>query len=332
MTTRSTFEDHLRAEHQAQFTNAELPTLIELCQKHQLNNSAARCPLCSEVIAKSESFYQHLGSHMEDIALLSLMPNLPCKFSTDVDVDLTPIEMIAPNVVEQVPNEHNQRRTNFHHTLPTPTSKGAGKPLEFAWSGTTAFEVKDMQSAPPTTNDTSHSNPSTVRNVPETTLDHENTSSKANEDDLTALFSSQPGFQSLDLSESDSNSPSTITYMVFFTDLPSAFKAAYKLNHHPISTSNSPPPIPDPNSPPPNSRLSIDLIQNTLKVHITSDGSPSDAPLLPSSIEAYTPTTSIATTTGSPASFKQYQTHEQTDQSWWSSANEASLNDDAGAR
>jgi hypothetical protein len=324
MTTRTTFEDHLRAEHHMQFTDAELPTLIELCNKHQLNNAAAQCPFCGEVLASSEIFHQHLANHMEDIALLSLMPNLPCKVSTDVDVVPASRETVAPDV--------DQRRTTVHHTTPKLTNRGAAESLESPRSEPTTTEVYSMKRSPSATNDTSHSNPSAIRNVPETTLDDENTSSKANEDDLTALFSPQPGFQSLVLSESDSNSPSTITYTVFFTDLQLAFKTAYKLNHHPISSTSNTTSSPIPSPPNPNSRLSIILINNTLKVHITSDAPPPDAPLLPSSLESYIPTAPTSTTTSNIASFKQYQTQEQTDQSWWSSSHEASLYDDVGAK
>jgi hypothetical protein len=227
--TRSTFEDHLRAEHRTKFTDAELPTLIELCKKHQLNNTATQCPFCGGILVSAERFHQHLANHMEEFALLSLMPNLPCKFSTNVDVVPAPSEMVAPDVVQQT-----------------------------------------------------------------TGLDHENNPSNANEDDLPALFSSQPGFQTLVLSDSNSNPTSTLAFTVEFTDLLAAFKAAYKFNHYPISASNS-------NSPNSNNRLSIGLIKNTLEVRITSDAPPPDAQLLPS-IEAYAPTGSITTTTNSSAS------------------------------
>jgi hypothetical protein len=76
-------------------------TLVDLCQKHQLDNAAAQCPLCSEVVASSEIFYQHLANHMEEFALLSLMPNLPCKFSTNVDVVATTSGAAVPDVVQQ---------------------------------------------------------------------------------------------------------------------------------------------------------------------------------------------------------------------------------------
>jgi hypothetical protein len=243
-TTRVKFEDHLREKHNAQFTDAELPTLVDLCQKHQLDNAAAQCPLCSEVVASSEIFHQHLANHMEEFALLSLMPNLPCKFSINVDVVATTSEAAVPDVVQQT-----------------------------------------------------------------STLDHANISSNANEDDLQTLFSPQPGFQALVLSASKSNPAPT--YTVEFTDVRSAFKAAYKLNHHLISMPNS-----TSSSPNLDSRLSINLINNTLHVRITSDGPPLDAELLPSFIEAYIPTVSIST--GEPTSSKHYRTHEQTDQSWWS--------------
>jgi hypothetical protein len=229
ITTRSTFEDHLRAEHRTQFTDAELPTLIELCKKHQLNNIATRCPFCGEVLASAERYYQHLANHMEDLALLSLMPSLPCEFSTNVDVVPAPSETVAPDVVQKT-----------------------------------------------------------------TALDRENNPLNAKADDLPALFSSQPGFQSLVLSESDSNPTSTIAFTVEFTDLLAAYKAAYKFNHYPIPASNS-------DSPNTHSRLSIKLASNTLKVRITSDAPPPDAQLLPS-IDPYAPTESRTTTANSSAS------------------------------
>lgn len=76
------------AKHHAQFTSEELSTLTELCTKHTLATDTTQCPCCSEPTDGSDHFYRHLAKHLEDIATLSLMPNLPCEFSVNVDPDL----------------------------------------------------------------------------------------------------------------------------------------------------------------------------------------------------------------------------------------------------
>lgn len=95
---RTTFEEHMIAEHHAQFTSKELPTLTELCMKHTLDTSATQCPCCGEVIDGSDHFYGHLAKHLEDIAMLSLMPNSPCEFSTNANTDLQSADKIPSHV------------------------------------------------------------------------------------------------------------------------------------------------------------------------------------------------------------------------------------------
>jgi hypothetical protein len=98
-------------EHHAQFTSQELPTLTELCMKHTLAvTSATQCPCCSENTDSQDQFYRHLAKHMEDIATLSLMPDLSCVVSTNVDTDL--------QLPETIPSRCDQE-TSAHSTGPT---------------------------------------------------------------------------------------------------------------------------------------------------------------------------------------------------------------------
>lgn len=87
---RMTFEEHMIAEHYAQFTSKELPTLTELCMKHTLDTSITQCPCCGETTESADHFHHHLAKHLEDIAILSLMPNSPCEFSTNTGIELQP--------------------------------------------------------------------------------------------------------------------------------------------------------------------------------------------------------------------------------------------------
>jgi hypothetical protein len=75
-------------EHRGQFAIQELPTLAELCTKHTLETNKTQCPCCGESTDDSDYFYRHLAKHLQDIATLSLMPNLSCTFSTNADSDL----------------------------------------------------------------------------------------------------------------------------------------------------------------------------------------------------------------------------------------------------
>lgn len=81
------------AEHHAQFKSEELPTLTELCTKHTLTTTnTTECPCCGETTNSSDHFYRHLAKHLEDVALLSLMPDSPLETSTNADTDLWPAD------------------------------------------------------------------------------------------------------------------------------------------------------------------------------------------------------------------------------------------------
>jgi len=123
---RVTFEEHMVDEHHTQFTFQELPTLTELCMKHTLATDATQCPCCGETTESSDQFYRHLAKHLEDIATLSLMPNLPCEFSASIDDD--------PQLADTIPSypdqegsvqstgplqQHVSERTDDHDTQKT---------------------------------------------------------------------------------------------------------------------------------------------------------------------------------------------------------------------
>ena len=134
---RSTFEEHMVDEHCAQFTSQELPTLAELCMKHTLATSATQCPCCGETTESSDHLYRHLAKHLEDIALLSLTPKLPCKFSTDADpalqlADTIPSHFDQENALQSTEpkQKHARVRTDDRDTHGTPRRTRSAPRLE----------------------------------------------------------------------------------------------------------------------------------------------------------------------------------------------------------
>lgn len=354
MSTRAMFENHLSTEHHGHFTTKELPTLVDLCKKHTLDIGTSYCPCCGETLETSDKFYRHLANHMEHLALLSLMPDLPCKFSPNASVVQTPQSTATP-VLEpdfqtsppRLMRDRDRGRTNIYHAISVPRRSQSVSYYEQGYGlGVShekrprdrrdhdhSFERRRSWSGPRSTNqklvispnsqehgetgqsldvDIIASNATSWRILPSTTgastldsfllVENADTIAKreerlpeVGEDDLRAIFSSETGFQDIIVSTENS----LLASIVEFESISSAFKAAYKLNRRPMPNSMD-------------TRLSIDLLGNTLSVHVTR-GLPPDAPLLPTA-DPYPYKASIT----SSSAFKQYQDYEQTDQSWWS--------------
>lgn len=328
---RSTFEEHMVDEHCAQFTSQELPTLAELCMKHTLATSATQCPCCGETTESSDHLYRHLAKHLEDIALLSLMPNLPCKFSNDADpalqlADTIPSHFDQENALQSTEpkQKHARVRTDDRDTHGTPRRTRSAPRLEREL-GIGFYDnviLDDISGEPLNSQDSmfrrhSWNSPSSTTqslavnpNIPESrrtevSLDDDATSSnvtgaheltplvdpsipgtsevrknkdhtlmegprtfEVDEEVLRDIFSPESGYQDLEVFNDDSDP----VCVVKFRSIVSAFRAAYKLNHRPMSSSNV-------------TRLSIDFSGNLLIVRVAA-GPPPDQLLL-SSVERY---------------------------------------------
>jgi hypothetical protein len=91
--------------------------------KHTLATDATQCPCCGETTESSGHFYRHLAKHLEDVAMLSLMPNLPCAVSPSADADLE-LEVTIPSYSDEegsvqstVPlQKHVREGTDEHDT------------------------------------------------------------------------------------------------------------------------------------------------------------------------------------------------------------------------
>jgi hypothetical protein len=323
--------------------------------KHTLATDATQCPCCGETTESSDQFYRHLAKHLEDIATLSLMPNLPCEFSTNIDEDLQLAETVPSHLDQEGSvqstgplQQHARERTDEHETQRTlrrvrsapNRERGLGMYIQDVTplggtsdvpSSSHGFRRHSWDNLPNTTQSLAILLDSLESRRSEDYLDtgskdsivtgaHETTwmigpsvpeSSEASEDQyripkddpatfeideelLRAIFSFEPGYQDLQISNDDTG---LVCYINFESTI-SAFRAAYKLNHRPMSDSNT-------------ARLSIDFSGKVLSVRVAAGQDPG----LPLSdvVEQYAHTPSIPFL---PVS-EQHQNHEQTDQSWW---------------
>jgi len=120
---RTAFEEHMIAEHRGQITSVELPTLAELCMKHTLAtnlSNATQCPCCGEAIDGPDRFYHHLAKHMEDVALLSLAPGLPCEFSETTKTDVQPTVKM-PSTLQPKTSSVQYLSPVQHHEIEQPS-------------------------------------------------------------------------------------------------------------------------------------------------------------------------------------------------------------------
>lgn len=66
------FEDHMRQSHSNSFAEAQLPALVDMCQRPVDLDAETICPLCDESMPSCTQLQRHLGYHMEELALFAL--------------------------------------------------------------------------------------------------------------------------------------------------------------------------------------------------------------------------------------------------------------------
>lgn len=74
LSSRDSFEDHMREEHRPHLKPETLSGLADMCQKHILPDKDKNCPLCAQTFKSTRAMYRHIARHLEDLALLSLHP------------------------------------------------------------------------------------------------------------------------------------------------------------------------------------------------------------------------------------------------------------------
>lgn len=342
------------AEHHAQFTSEELPTLTELCTKHTLETNTTECPCCGETTNSSDHFYRHLAKHLEDVALLSLMPDsvqptwplyqdIRGRIGEHNSLEIPRRNRSAPSLErgwdgdfhddtslggtsDEPFSSHRFRRRSWNSVPPIPQSLAidswndvpltipslaidpdyaesrrsedslyadstassvisAGETRSFV--ATSVTELTDYRHNRDNREDHHDSEDSedhedqhqTPRNKPNTLNMKKNR--------LEAIFSPEPGYHDLRISNDDSG----LVCYVNFESVVSAFRAAYKFNHRPISGLEA-------------TRLAIDFSGRSLSVRM-ADGPRRDAPLL-EAVEQYPAPVEIIPLTN--------YDHEQTEQ------------------
>ena len=344
------------AEHHAQFTSEELPTLTELCMKHTLATGTTTCPCCGKSINDSDRLHLHLAKHLEDIAILSLMPNLPCKFSANADPDLQhtetmtshsewessvqsaePIQQVVrgrtetcegpPGRARSAPCWERELGKHFHGDVPLggigdePSSSqgfrrhswdklpktaeilaidlgypGSKRSEDAVDTAATSSSVKGAHES------TSLVNPSIlesseVHDDQDYSLKNDPMTFEIDADDIRAIFSLEPGYQDLKVCNDDGGP----VCVVKFNSIISAFRAAYRLNHCQLPSSNE-------------TSLFINFSGRILRVRVVS-GPPLDAPLS-EAVEQY-PLSDNIIPLSQHGGLEQYQDYEQTDHASW---------------
>jgi hypothetical protein len=85
---QTSYHAHLTSRHPQAFTEGQLPALFEMSQKQLLKLSSSDCPFCddweerlravnshiprSESLVVTPSQFQHVGAHMEQLALFAI--------------------------------------------------------------------------------------------------------------------------------------------------------------------------------------------------------------------------------------------------------------------
>lgn len=353
---RTRFEGHMIAEHHAQFTSEELPTLTELCMKHTLA-TVTTCPCCDTSINDSDHLHLHVAKHLEDIAILSLMPNLPCKVSANADPDLQPVDTITshaerespvqtagpiqqvvrgrtdtcegpPGRARSAPCWEREPGKSFKENIPLGgigdepfSSQGFRRhswdnlpktaeilAIDLDYPGPRRSEEDAVAAATTSSSargahestslvDPSILESSAVHDGQDYSLENDPKTFEIDVDDVKTIFSLEPGYQDFKVSNDDGGP----VCVVKFDSTIAAFRAAYKLNHCLLPSSNA-------------TRLSIDFSGRTLSVRVVS-GPPLDTPLL-EAVEQYPLSDSIIPFSHH-GGLKQYQDYEQTDHASW---------------
>ena len=353
---RTKFEGHMIAEHHAQFTSEELPTLTELCMKHTLATGTTTCPCCGKSINDSDRLHLHLAKHLEGVAILSLMPDLPCKFSANADPDLQhtetitshseressvqsagPIQQVVRGRTDTCEGPPGRARSascwerglgkRFHEDAPLGGTgnesfssqgfrrhswdkiqntaetlavdldyPGPGRSEDAVDAATTSSSVKGAHES------TSVVKPSIlesfeVHDDQDYSLKNDPMTFEIDADDIRAIFSLEPGYQDLKVCNDDGGP----VCVVKFNSIISAFRAAYRLNHCQLPSSNE-------------TSLFINFSGRILRVRVVS-GPPLDAPLS-EAVEQY-PLSDNIIPLSQHGGLEQYQDYEQTDHASW---------------
>ncbi|ERF74650.1 hypothetical protein EPUS_00780 [Endocarpon pusillum Z07020] len=74
---------HLRAHHEGSFSESQLPTILDMCDRPIDDNEQSTCLLCGQKMYLLQ-LWEHLAMHMEDIALF-VLPSKVAEETGDVD-------------------------------------------------------------------------------------------------------------------------------------------------------------------------------------------------------------------------------------------------------
>lgn len=354
MSTIAMFENHLSTEHHAQFTTKELPTLADLCKKHTLDVGTSHCPCCGEIVDTPDRFYRHLAKHMEHLALLSLMPDLPCDFSPNASVVQTSQSTVAPVLEQDLQTrpprsmpELDRGRTNVHNAIKVPRRSQSVLNHEQGYGLNVSYQKRFKNrsdhghsfvrhrswSGPRTSNERLPINPdSQEHGEPRQTLDVDITASVVTNWRKQSPMTEAPAHQSSLLRENPDTTARSEEGLpeVGIDDLRAIFSNEAGFQDIIVSTENSLlASIVEFESISSafraayklNRRPMLNSVDTRLSIDLFKNSlsvhvtrGPPSDAPLLPPIDLYPYTASI---TGSPA-FKQYQDYEQTDQSWWS--------------
>ena len=87
--SRHLIEIHMREIHPRDFTEKQLPVLLDLCERSVDSNELTDCPLCETLVSLrgAEDLQGHLGWHLEQLALFLLTANDSEETSLSPEVD-----------------------------------------------------------------------------------------------------------------------------------------------------------------------------------------------------------------------------------------------------
>ena len=115
-TEQSTYKSHVKDRHAERMENLLSPALIE-AQKFTLQTIDRPCPFCHAIFEDNTKMQEHVASHLETIALLSL-PNLD-----DLDQD-SMVEGVSSNAANR--NAAGSRKRDFEDEDPPSFAENSG--------------------------------------------------------------------------------------------------------------------------------------------------------------------------------------------------------------
>ena len=122
LSTRSSFESHMRKSHPDIADQHQLDLFADICQQSSTEiKSRNRCPLCLEDRRNQKKLHNHLADHLEQIALFAALPLRPEAESEDefdlMDDSSSEGDMKAPSVFLDFPDDSSADAENREHTL-----------------------------------------------------------------------------------------------------------------------------------------------------------------------------------------------------------------------